>query len=241
LDKPSAYISVVAASFFVLAVAFVWGEVLTINSIAVLGLMDFNDFVSAALLAGSFFLPMAAVAVVILLLFGGAKYFNSWDHLCPPVLTLSPVFVVLYTAFYFFSEKWPLGALFTPALAIVMGYAVRPVMRAFLTRQESAHLRDWAPAVIIAFAAMVAQGWSFTLSQARSAQCVEVFGERRDMAKSFILALDRGAMVVGDREAILYPWNKIDFVWLSDNPGLKIKAAAAERCLIVHPTPRIGA
>ena len=30
-------------------------------------------------------------------------------------------------------------------------------MRAFLTRQESAHLRDWVPATMIAFAAMVAQ------------------------------------------------------------------------------------
>ncbi len=241
MDKPSAYISVVAASFFVLAVAFVWGEVLTINNMSVLGLMDFNDFVAAALLAGSFFLPMVAVAVVILLVFGGAKYFNSWDHLCPPVLTLSPAFVILYTAFYFFSEKWPVGTLFTPMLAIAMGYAVRPVMRSFLTRQESAHLRDWAPAVIIAFAAMVAQGWSFTLSQARSVQCVEVFGERRDMAKSFMLALDRGAVLVGDREAILYPWNKIDFVWLSDQPGLKLDPASGGRCMIVHSTPRTGA
>jgi hypothetical protein len=114
-------------------------------------------------------------------------------------------------------------------------------MRSFLTRQESAHLRDWAPAVLIAFAAMVAQGWSFTLSQARSVQCVEVFGERRDMAKSFMLALDRGAVLVGDREAILYPWNKIDFVWLSDNPDLKRDPASRERCLIVHSTPRTGA
>jgi hypothetical protein len=192
LDKPSAYISLVAACFFVLAVAFVWGEVLTINSMAVLGLMDFNDFVSAALLAGSFFLPMVTMAVVILLVFGGAQYFNSWAHLCPPVLTLSPIFVILYTGFYFFAEQWPLGTLFTPVLAIVMGYAVRPVMRAFLTRQESAHLRDWVPAIIIAFAAMMAQGWSFTLAQAHSMQCVELFGERRDMASTFMLALDRG-------------------------------------------------
>ena len=241
MDKPSAYISVVAASFFVLAVAFVWGEVLTINSMAVLGLMDFNDFVSAALLAGSFFLPMVTVAVVILLVFGGAKYFNSWDHLCPPVLTLSPVFVILYTACYFFAEQWPVGALFTPSLIIVIGYAVRPVMRAFLTRQESAHLRDWVPATMIAFAAMVAQGWSFTLSQAHSMQCVEVFGERRDMASMFMLALDRGAVLVADREAILYPWNKIDFVWLSDNADLKVNPASRKRCLIVHATPRTGA
>ncbi|MBW8708675.1 MAG: hypothetical protein JF627_05330, partial [Alphaproteobacteria bacterium] len=61
LDRPSASISVVAACFFVLAVAFVWGEILTINNVAVLGMMDFNDFVSAALLAGTFFLPMVAV------------------------------------------------------------------------------------------------------------------------------------------------------------------------------------
>jgi hypothetical protein len=241
LDKPSAYISVVAASFFVLAVAFVWGEVLTINSMAVLGLMDFNDFVSAALLAGSFFLPMVAVAVAVLLIFGGAKYFNSWDHLCPPLLTLSPVFVILYTGFYFFSEQWPVGALFTPALAIVLGYAIRPIMRAFLTRQESAHLRDWAPAVLIAFAAMMAQGWSFTLSQAHSVQCVELFGERRDMTSTFMLALDRGAVLVADREAILYPWNKIDFVWLSDSADLKVNPASRKRCLIVHASPRTGA
>jgi hypothetical protein len=241
LDKPSAYISVVAACFFVLAVAFVWGEVLTINSMVVLGWMDFNDFVSAALLAGSFFLPMVTVAVVVLLVFGGAQYFDSWAHLCPPVLTLSPVFVILYTGFYFFAEQWPLGALFTPVLAIAAGYAVRPVMRAFLTRQESVHLRDWVPAVIIAFAAMMAQGWSFTLSQARSMQCVEVFGERRDMASTFMLALDRGAVLAGDREAILYPWNKIDFVWLSDNADLKVNPASRKRCLVVHATPRTGA
>lgn|GEM_PF-6989894 len=241
MDKPSAYISVVAASFFVLAVAFVWGEVLTVNSMAVLGLMDFNDFVSAALLAGSFFLPMVTMGVVILLVFGGAKYFNSWDHLCPPVLTLSPVFVILYTGFYFFSEQWPLGALFTPALAIAMGYAVRPVIRAFLTRQESAHLRDWVPATLIAFSAMMAQGWSFTLSQAHSMQCVEVFGERRDMASTFMLALDRGAVLVADREAILYPWDKIDFVWLSDSADLKVNPASRKRCLVVHATPRTGA
>jgi len=238
LDKPSAYISVVAASFFVLAVAFVWGEVLTINSMAVLGLMDFNDFVSAALLAGSFFLPMVGVAVVLLLIFGGRKYFDSWEHLCPPVLTLCPMFVIFYTAFYFFSEQWTLGMLFTPALAIVLGYAIRPVMRAFLTRQDNSHVRDWVPAAIIAFAAMVAQGWGFTLAQARSAQCVEVFGERRDMAEQFMLALDRGAVLVSDREAILYPWNKIDFVWLSDNADLKVNPASRRRCLIVHPTPR---
>ena len=241
MDKPSAYISVVAACFFVLAVAFVWGEVLTINSMVVLGWMDFNDFVSAALLAGSFFLPMVTVAVVVLLVFGGAQYFDSWAHLCPPVLTLSPVFVILYTGFYFFAEQWPLGALFTPVLAIAAGYAVRPVIRAFLTRQESVHLRDWVPAVIIAFAAMMAQGWSFTLSQARSMQCVEVFGERRDMASTFMLALDRGAVLAGDREAILYPWNKIDFVWLSDNADLKVNPASRKRCLIVHATPRMGA
>lgn len=241
MDKPSAYISVVAACFFVLAVAFVWGEVLTINSMVVLGWMDFNDFVSAALLAGSFFLPMVTVAVVVLLVFGGAQYFDSWAHLCPPVLTLSPVFVILYTGFYFFAEQWPLGALFTPVLAIAAGYAVRPVMRAFLTRQESVHLRDWVPAVIIAFAAMMAQGWSFTLSQARSMQCVEVFGERRDMASTFMLALDRGAVLAGDREAILYPWNKIDFVWLSDNADLKVNPASRKRCLVVHATPRTGA
>lgn len=241
MDKPSAYISVVAASFFVLAVAFVWGEILTINSMAVLGLMDFNDFVSAALLAGSFFLPMVTVAVVILLVFGGAKYFNSWEHLCPPVLALSPVFVILYTGFYFFSEQWPLGALFTPALAIAMGYAVWPVMRAFLTRQDSSHIRDWVPAILIVFAAMVAQGWSFTLSQARSAQCVEIFGERRDMAQQFMLALDRGAVLLDDRQAILYPWNKIDFVWVSDNADLKVDPASRKRCLVVHPTPRTGA
>ncbi|HSS12438.1 MAG TPA: hypothetical protein VLL04_01005, partial [Rhizomicrobium sp.] len=168
MDKPSSTLSLVAACFFVLAIAFVWGEVLTIDSMAVLGLMDFNDFVSAALLAGSFFLPMVAVAVVLLLVLGGAKYFNSWEHLCPPVLTLSPVFAILYTGFYFFSERWPLGLLFTPALTIVLGYAIRPVLRAFLKRQDSAHIRDWVPAAIIAFAAMVAQGWSFTLSQARS-------------------------------------------------------------------------
>jgi len=231
----------VAACFFVLAVAFVWGEVLTINSMVVLGWMDFNDFVSAALLAGSFFLPMVTVAVVVLLVFGGAQYFDSWAHLCPPVLTLSPVFVILYTGFYFFAEQWPLGALFTPVLAIAAGYAVRPVMRAFLTRQESVHLRDWVPAVIIAFAAMMAQGWSFTLSQARSMQCVEVFGERRDMASTFMLALDRGAVLAGDREAILYPWNKIDFVWLSDNADLKVNPASRKRCLVVHATPRTGA
>ena len=241
MDKPSAYISVVAASFFVLAVAFVWGEVLTINSMVVLGWMDFNDFVSAALLAGSFFLPMVTVAVVVLLVFGGAQYFDSWAHLCPPVLTLSPVFVILYTGFYFFAEQWPLGALFTPVLVIVVGYAVRPVMRAFLTRQESAHLRDWVPATMIAFAAMVAQGWSFTLSQAHSMQCVEVFGERRDMASSFMLALDRGAVLVDDREAVLYPWNKIDFVWVSDNADLKVNPASRKRCLVVHPAPRTGA
>jgi hypothetical protein len=241
LDKPSSYISVVAACFFVLAVAFVWGEVLTINSMAVLGLMDFNDFVAAALLAGSFFLPMVAVGVVLLLILGGAKYFNSWEHLCPPVLTLCPVFVIFYTAFYFFSEQWTLGMLFTPALVIILGYAVRPVLRSFLTRQENAHVRDWAPAIIVAFAAMVAQGWSFTLSQARSAQCVEVFGERRDMAAMFVLALDRGAVLVDDREAILYPWNKIDFVWLSDNADLKVDPASRKRCLIVHSTPRTGA
>jgi len=231
----------VAACFFVLAVAFVWGEVLTINSMVVLGWMDFNDFVSAALLAGSFFLPMVTVAVVVLLVFGGAQYFDSWAHLCPPVLTLSPVFVILYTGFYFFAEQWPLGALFTPVLAIAAGYAVRPVIRAFLTRQESVHLRDWVPAVIIAFAAMMAQGWSFTLSQARSMQCVEVFGERRDMASTFMLALDRGAVLAGDREAILYPWNKIDFVWLSDNADLKVNPASRKRCLVVHATPRTGA
>lgn len=72
-------------------------------------------------------------------------------------------------------------------------------------------------------------------------QCVEVFGERRDMAKSFMLALDRGAVLVGDREAILYPWNKIDFVWLSDQPGLKLDPASGARCMIVHSTPRTGA
>jgi hypothetical protein len=241
LDKPSSTISVVAACFFVLAVAFVWGEVLTINSMAVLGLMDFNDFVSAALLAGSFFLPMVAVSIVLLLILGGKKYFDSWEHLCPPVLTLTPVFAVLYTGFYFFSEQWTLGMLFTPALVIVLSYAVRPLLRTFLTRQENAHVRDWVPAAIIAFGAMVAQGWSFTLSQARSVQCVEVFGERRDMASSFLLALDRGAVLVADREAILYPWNKIDFVWLSDNADLKVNPATRKRCLIVHATPRTGA
>lgn len=241
MDKPSAYISLVAASFFVLAVAFVWGEVLTINSMAVLGLMDFNDFVSAALLAGSFFLPMVGVSVVALLILGGKKYFNSWEHLCPPVLTLTPVFVIFYTGFYFFSEQWTLGMLFTPALVIVLSYAVRPVLRSFLTRQENSHVRDWVPAAIIAFAAMVAQGWSFTLSQARSMQCVEVFGERRDMAEQFMLALDRGVVLVSDREAILYPWNKIDFVWISDNADLKVDPKTRKRCLIVHPTPRTGA
>jgi hypothetical protein len=85
---------------------------------------------------------------------------------------------------------------------------------------------------------MVAQGWSFTLSQARSTQCVEIFGERRDMAQQFMLALDRGAVLVADREAILYPWNKIDFVWLSDSADLKVSPASRKRCVIVHPTPR---
>jgi hypothetical protein len=238
LDKPSAYISVVAACFFILAVAFVWGEVLTIDNIAVLGLMDFNDFVSAALLAASFFLPMVAVGLVLLLVLGGAKYFTSWEHLCPPVLTLCPVFVIIYTGFYFFSEQWPLGALMTPALAIVTGYAVKLVTASFLSRQGISHMRDWVPAVAVAFAAMVAQGWSFTLSQAHSLQCVEVFGERRDMASSFMLALDRGAVLADDREAILYPWNKIDFVWLSDHADLKVDPASRKRCLIVHTTPR---
>ena len=241
MDKPSAYISLVAASFFVLAVAFVWGEVLTVNSMAVLGLMDFNDFVSAALLAGSFFLPMVAVGLILLLVLGGAKYFASWEQACPPVLTMCPIFVVLYSGFYFFSEQWPWGVLFTPALAIVVGYAVWAVIRSVLSRHRHHLIYAWAPAVAVAFSAMVAQGWSFTLSQARSMQCVEVFGERRDMAKSFMLALDRGAVLLEDREAILYPWNKIDFVWLSDNADLKVNPATSKRCLIVHTSPRPGA
>jgi len=225
----------------VLAVAFVWGEILTINSIAVLGLMDFNDFVSAALLAGSFFLPMVALGLILLLVFGGAKYFASWEQVCPPVLAMCPIFVVFYTGFYFFSEQWPLGTLFTPTLAIVLGCAVGAVARSFLSRRGNALVRDWAPAIMVAFAAMVAQGWSFTLSQARSMQCVEIFGERRDMAGVFMLALDRGAVLVSDREAILYPWNKIDFVWLSDNADLKVNPVSGKRCVIVHPTPRTGA
>ena len=44
-----------------------------------------------------------------------------------------------------------------------------------------------------------------------------------------------------DREAILFPWNKIDFVWISDNADLKVHPASRKRCLIVHPTPRTGA
>jgi len=241
LDKPSAYISLVAASFFVLAVAFVWGEVLTVNSMAVLGLMDFNDFVSAALLAGSFFLPMVAVGLILLLVLGGAKYFSSWEQACPPVLTMCPIFVVLYSVFYFLSEQWPLGTLFTPALAIIIGYAVWAVIRSVLSRHRNHLIYAWAPAIVVAFSAMVAQGWSFTVAQARSAQCVELFGERHDMAKQFMLALDRGAVLVSDREAVLFPWNKIDFVWISDNADLKVNPATRKRCLIVHPTPRTGA
>jgi len=238
LDKPSAYISIVAACFFVLAIAFVWGEILTINNIAVLGLMDFNDFVSAALLAGSFFLPMVAVGLILLLVFGGAKYFTNWEQVCPPVLTMCPIFVTLYTGLYFVTEQWPWGALFTPALAIVVGYVVWAVIRSVLSRQRNHLVYAWAPAIAVAFSAMVAQGWSFTLSQAHSMQCVEIFGQRQDMARSFMLALDRGAVLAGDREAILYPWDKIDLVWLSDNADLKVSSASRKRCVIVHPTPR---
>jgi hypothetical protein len=241
LDKPSAYISIVAACFFVLAVAFVWGEILVPNNIAVLGLMDFNDLVSAALLAGSFFLPMVALGLILLLVFGGAKYFVNWEQVCPPVLTMCPIFVVFYTGLYFVTEQWPWGALVTPALAIVVGYAIWAAIRSVLSRQRNHLVYAWAPAIAVAFSAMVAQGWSFTLSQGRSIQCVEIFGERRDMAKNFMLALDRGAVLVADREAILYPWNKIDFVWLSDNADLKVSNASRNRCVVVHPTPRSGA
>jgi hypothetical protein len=241
LDKPSSIISIVAACFFVLAVAFVWGEILVINNIAVLGLMDFNDFVSAALLAGSFFLPMVALGLVLLLVFGGAKYFTNWEQACPPVLAMCPIFVAFYTGLYFVTEQWPWGALFTPALAVVIGYGVWAVIRSVLSRQRNHLVYAWAPAIAVAFSAMVAQGWSFTISQARSLQCVEVFGERRDMASTFMLALDRGVVLADDREAILYPWNKIDFVWLSDSADLKVSAASRKRCVIVHPTPRNGA
>lgn len=238
LDKPGSYISSVAACFFMLAVAFVWGEILVINNIAVLGLMDFNDFVSAALLAGSFFLPMVAMGLILLLVLGGAKYFASWEQVCPPVLAMCPIFVSFYTGFYFFSEQWPWGALITPALAILLGYGVWAVIRAVLSRHRNHLIYAWGPAIIVAFSAMVAQGWSFALSQGRSVQCVEIFGQRSDMARSFMLALDRGAVLVDDREAILYPWDKIDFVWLSDNADLKVSPASRKRCVIVHPTPR---
>jgi hypothetical protein len=238
LDKLGSYISIVAACFFVLAVAFVWGEILTIDNIAVLGLMDFNDFVSAALLAGSFFLPMVALGLILLLVFGGARYFANWEQACPPVLTMCPIFVAFYTGFYFVTEQWSWGTLFTPALAIIVGYTVWAVIRSLLSRQRNHLVYAWAPAITVAFSAMVAQGWSFTLSQARSTQCVEIFGERRDMAQQFMLALDRGAVLVADREAILYPWNKIDFVWLSDSADLKVSPASRKRCVIVHPTPR---
>jgi hypothetical protein len=240
LDRPSASISVVAACFFVLAVAFVWGEILTINNVAVLGMMDFNDFVSAALLAGTFFLPMVAVGLILLLLLGGVRYFGSWEQVCPPVLTMCPIFVLLYTGFFFFSEQWPWGTLITPLLAIAAGFAVGPIIRSVLSRQRNPAVRDWAPAIVVAFAAMMAQGWSFTLSQGRSLQCVEIFGERRDLASSFMLALDRGAVLAGDREAILYPWNKIDQVWISDSADLKVSPVTRKRCLIVHPAPRPG-
>ena len=114
------------------------------------------------------------------------------------------------------------------------------VIRAVLSRHRNHLIHAWAPAIVVAFSAMVAQGWSFTLSQGRSVQCVEIFGERRDMAQSFMLALDRGAVLVDDREAILFPWDKIDFVWLSDNADLKVNPASRKRCIIVHPTPRTG-
>jgi len=148
---------------------------------------------------------------------------------------------VLYSVFYFFSEQWPWGTLFTPALAIVTGYAVWAIIRSVLSRHRNHLIYAWAPAVVVAFSAMVAQGWSFTVAQARSAQCVELFGERHDMAQQFMLALDRGAVLVSDREAVLFPWNKIDFVWISDNADLKVNPATRKRCLIVHPTPRTGA
>lgn len=220
-----------------LAVAFVWGEILTINNIAVLGLMDFNDFVSAALLAGSFFLPMVALGLILLLVFGGAKYFANWEQVCPPALAMCPIFVVCYTGFYFVTEQWPWGTLVTPALAIIVGYAVWAVIRSVLSSQRNHLVYAWAPAIAVAFSAMVAQGWSFTLSQARSVQCVEIFSQRRDMALSFMLVLDRGTVLVADREAILYPWDKIDFVWLSDNANLKVDPASRKRCIVVHDTP----
>ena len=148
-----------------LAVAFVWGEILTINNIAVLGLMDFNDFVSAALLAGSFFLPMVALGLILLLVFGGAKYFTNWEQVCPPVLTMCPIFVVCYTGFYFVTEQWPWGALVTPALAIIVGYAVWAVIRSVLSSQRNHLVYAWAPAIAVAFSAMVAQAGALPLAK----------------------------------------------------------------------------
>jgi len=191
-------------------VAFVWGEILTIDRHGpFLGLNGFQRFRPPPAAAGQdrFSCRWWAVGSIFCwLVLGGAKLFQQLGNRpCPPVLAMCPVFrIVYYTGFIVFSEQWSWACLVHGrcwrivfgAMACGRSYAPRAVSR----HRQSILILCWTPANrrSRSLGPWWAQGLGASpSSQARKAvQCAEVFGDTvsRQWRPLFMLGRWTGAL-----------------------------------------------